>query len=399
MGAPAARFSDFARYWIEAGHEVSVITSFPNFPNGIIPAEYQGKLYQKEKYNGINVYRGYIYASPKLNFLSKVLGYISFVMSSILIIFFARLDYDVVISTSPPPMVGLPGILASKLRRKPLVFDVRDIWPEGIVQSGRLKNRLLIKLLESIERFIYRSSKLITVVTEGKKARLTERGIPAEKIAVISNGVDIDLFDQMTQDDLPDDLDHLGKKFTCLTYAGVFNPSQGLDIILDCAAILKEKAPEYSSKLAFILIGDGSLRKHLEKRKEDEKLENVHFMGIRPRPVVFSMLKKSFANIVTLRKRGDLHTVPSKIYEALASGRPTLLSAAGEPVNIINKALGGLTSGSGDAEILTQNIITYLLNPELADIHGKNGRKYCQKFYDRRNIADTFLKKLTDTIP
>lgn len=394
MGAPAGRFYDFAKYWIAAGHEVSVVTSFPNFPTGVIPKQYRGKFYQKEVIEGIRVYRGYIYASPKLNFLSKTFGYISFVISSSVIILFAKLKYDIVISTSPPPMVGLPGIIASCLRRKPFVFDVRDIWPEGVVQSGRIKNRLLIRFLECIEMIIYRCSNLITVVTEGKRERLMERDVPLEKIEVISNGVDITLFDKEAAGDLPGELERIRQNSLCLTYAGVFNPSQGLDIILDCAAVLKEKAPTLYQKVAFVLIGDGSLRKHLEQRKVTEGLDRIHFMGIRSRAVVFSMLKRSYANLVTLRKRKDLHTVPSKIYEALASRRPIILSAEGEPASIVERANAGFVSGPGEVVTLSDNIAQCLADEHKANSYGTNAREYCEKHYNRCDTAAKFIAVL-----
>lgn len=398
MGAPAARFFDFARHWIAAGHEVSVITVFPNFPNGVIPPQYRGKLYQRETMAAINVRRGYIYASRRLNFVTKALGYISSLVSSVLIITLAGLKYDVVISTSPPPTVGLPGLLASRWRGVPLVFDVRDIWPEALVQSGRLKNRLLIRFLEWVEMTVYWRAALISVVTQGKRARLVQRGVPGEKVVVIPNGVDLDLFDTASSQPLPGDLDALAARSSCLTYAGVFNPSQGIDVVIDAAARLREKCSELYKRTSFVLIGDGTLRRHLEARKAKLRLDRVHFVGIRPREQVFAMLRRSFAILVTLRRRGDVHTVPSKIYEALASGRPILLSAAGEPADIVRRSGAGTICEPGDAEGLTKAIQNYMLNPALAVAHGQAAREHCAKLFGRCQIAARFLKHLAHAV-
>jgi len=399
MGAPAARFFDFAKYWIKTGHNVEVITAFPNFPDGVIPGKYRKKLFMVENLHGIRVYRGYIWADSRLRFVDKVLGYIIFAISATFIVLFADLKYDLVISTSPPPSVGIPGILASVIRRTPFIFDVRDIWPEGPTQSGRIRNHFLVRLCEWMEMAIYRRAKIITVVTNGKRVRLAERGVPEEKIQVITNGVDTSLFDQESDQSLPEDLERLFHEYPfCLTYAGVLNPPQGLDIILDCAVRLRDRRPDIYNRMAFVLIGDGSRRKHLEKRAQKEKLDCVHFMGIRPRPVVFAVLRKSFANIVTLRRRGDSHTVPSKIYEALASGRPVLVSAAGEPVDIVLRANGGSASPPEDPDALCTNVIHYIENPGLAEQHGKSARAYCELHFDRYNSAVKFERILTGLI-
>lgn len=398
MGAPAARFYDFARHWIGAGHNVSIITAFPNFPNGVIPKEYRGKFYQRETVDDIKVYRGFIYANKNLGFFSKTLGYISFIVSSIIITLFAKIKYDIVISTSPPPTVGIPGIFASKLKRVPLIFDVRDIWPEGIVDSGRIKNKLLVHFLEWIEKKIYSMSSLVTVVTVGKKTRIESKGVAENRIAVISNGVDMRLFDRDAQMVLPAELQKISDNFVCITYAGVFNPSQGLNVILDCAKKLRELRPDLFAKVAFVFIGDGSKKTELLGLKEDYGLDNVYFMGIRPKNVVFSILKKSYVNVVPLRKRKDLHTVPSKIYESMASGRPILLSAEGEPGEIVRKANCGLISPPGDVDELTENLIKYLSDADLTTRHGSNGRRYCEDVYDRGKIASLFEAEIIKVV-
>ena len=324
MGAPAARFFDFASAWVKSGHEVSVITAFPNYPNGIIPKKYRGKIFCKELINGITIYRGFIFASPRLNALTKGIGYISFIISSVSILLFAKIRYDIVISTSPPPLMGLPGIVAARINKAPLIFDVRDIWPEAIILSGRIKNPILIKVLEGIEMMLYHHSALITVVTKGKKDRLIEKGILNKKIAVIPNGVDVSLFDNQADQPLPNELQELVDRYTCFSYAGVLNPAQGLDVLIEAAEILRRNNKVLYNRLALIVLGDGSQRKRLEDKKKSLNLDNVHFMGIYPREVVFSLLKKSAANLIILAPRNDSHTVPSKIYESMVSGRPVI---------------------------------------------------------------------------
>lgn len=391
MGAPAARFADFSRYWLAAGHDVTVFTAFPNFPTGIIPQQYRRKIHMKEVISGVTVHRSYVWASPHLSFIDKTLGFVTFGISASLAACFRAKQFDLVIGTSPPPSTSIPAIMAARRAGKPFVLDVRDLWPEGIVQNGRVRNRLLIRGLEVLESWMYRSAKLITVVTEGKRERLLERGIPAEKIYVISNGVDISLFDEEANRPLPEKVEKLlSTNAFVFTYAGVFNPAQGLDVILDAAARLKSMHPDLYARSIFLMIGGGSRNNHLQKRVENEGLDRVHFVGIQPRSTVFGAISRSFANLVTLTKRPETHTVPSKIYEALASGRPTLISSAGEPVEIIEKAHGGLASPPEDSETLVANMIRYMEQPEMATEDGRRGRLYCKQKYDRKTIADRF---------
>ena len=391
MGAPAARFFDFARHWIDAGHQVSVVTPFPSWPTGIIPHEYRKRLYQRERIGNIDVYRGYVYASPRVNFLTKILGYISFMISAALIVLCARIQCDVVISTSPPLLPGLPGILASCLKRVPLVFDVRDIWPESAAQIGLVKSRTLIRFLERIEMYIYRRSDLISVVTHGKINRLSDRGVPEEKIVLIRNGVDLHLFDRESSKPLPADLAEIAKRHACLTYAGILGVGQGLDTLIDSALNLREETPEVYEQVAFVLIGDGPVGDHLRTRKEELHLDHVFFVGVRPREEVFAVLRRSYATIVSLCPRPDTHTVPSKLYEAMAPERPVILCAEGESAEIVQQSKGGTVCEPGNACALSQAIRDYLQNAALADTHGQAARKYCEDRFDRHDISKRFL--------
>lgn len=391
MGAPAARFYDFGRQWVAKGHRVSVITAFPNFPDGVIPKPYRGEVYNHEVMDGIDVYRTYIFASPKLTAVSKGLGYLTFLLSASLFILLCRLKYDVVIATSPPPVMGLPGLLAALKRRVPLVFDVRDIWPEALVLSGELRNPLLISLLERIEMMLYRLAGLVSVVTEGKRERLIERGVPAGKLAVLWNGVDLESFDRQSRTRLPPEFDGLDATAKWLVYAGVFNQAQGLDVILRAADQLRRQRPELYASAQFVLIGHGAQREALCRLRDDLGLDRVAFLPIQPRASVYAALRRSFAILVTLRPRKDQHTIPSKIFESFASERPIVLSAAGEVASVLEASGGGRVCQPGDAEDLCATLAGLLEDPQAADEIGHCGRDYVAEHFDRRRIAAEFL--------
>ncbi|MFP8875299.1 MAG: glycosyltransferase family 4 protein, partial [Myxococcota bacterium] len=273
MGAPAARFHDFGRLLVERGHRVRIITGFPNSPSGIVADGYRRRLAQREWIDGIEVLRGWLYASPRLTRLTKSLGFGTFALSASMRAVLGRPKADVVIATSPPPTVGIPGMLAARLLGAPLVFDVRDIWPEAIAASGRLQSGLVIRFLESIERAIYRNAEAVTVVTEGKRARLIEKGVPEDKVTVIPNGVDLSRFEELTVD--RDQLlagYGLEPSAFIVVYAGIFNPAQGLDVLLDAAKSLRRTRASTARPVQFALVGGGSQRERLSQRITEEEL-------------------------------------------------------------------------------------------------------------------------------
>ena len=389
MGAPAARFQDFGRLLVERGHRVQIITGFPNSPSGIIPEVYRGRLRQRETIDGVEVSRGWIYASPRLSSWTKSAGFVSFALSASLWSAFGRFSSDVVISTSPPPSVGIPGMIAARRLGVPMVFDVRDIWPEAIAESGRLRSPRLIRILETIEKNIYERAAAITVVTDGKRERLIEKGVPAEKIRVVPNGVDLSRFEDIPQDRTAV-LRELGLDpgGFVVVYAGIFNPPQGLDVLLEAAKILQADEHAAATPIQFALVGDGSERARLAQRVQNEGLSHVvQLVPEQPRERIPAILSAASAIAVTLRKRRDTHTVPSKIYESMASGRPVLVSADGAPAQILLESRSGLASPAEDAPGLVQAILTLTRDPAEAVAMGQRGRQHAIR-YDRRVLVE-----------
>jgi colanic acid biosynthesis glycosyl transferase WcaI len=393
MGAPAARFHDFGRLLVERGHRVTVLTGFPNSPSGRIPEAYRGRLRQREQIDGIEILRGWLHASPRLSRVDKSLGFASYALSASAWALLGGLRADVVVATSPPPTVGIPGLLAARRLAAPLVFDVRDIWPEAITASGRLHSRPLIRALERIERSLYSHAAAVTVVTEGKRQRLLEKGVPARKLAVIPNGVDLSRF----EGDVPPATELLREhgvdpaRFVIL-YAGIMNPPQGLDVLLDAAALLRGSG--VGRRVQFALVGDGSERRRLLARCESEGLEDVvRFLPVQPRERIPALLTSASAIAVTLRPRRDAHTVPSKLYESMASGRPVLVSADGAPSEILKDSAAGLATPASDAEALAGSIRTLLDDPARARTLGEHGRRFAAG-HDRRRLVERFEEVL-----
>lgn len=397
MGAPAGRFYDFARNWIEAGHRVTVVTGFPNFPGGVIHEGYRGKFYQVEHIDGIEVRRCFLWTSGRF-LLGRALAYASFVLSSSLCVLFGRLDYDCVVATSPPPTAGLPGLVAAWRRGVPLVFDIRDIWPESVVQSGRLKNPLVIRAFEWTARFLYRQAAVVTTVTQGWKRRLEEIGVPAPKVRVLPNGVDMARFEAEAELPIGAISPELDEKARWFTYAGILNTPQGLDVILEAAARMRRESPANYQRSQFLLVGEGPREADLVGLRDRLGLERVLFIPRQSRAVIYALLRRSYAILVTLRPRKDTSTVPSKIYESMASGRPLIYSAAGEGADAVRAAAAGVVCPPGDAEALCAAMCAYLDAPQLAAEHGRAGQRFVARDYDRRQIAADFLAAMNSAV-
>jgi hypothetical protein len=228
--------------------------------------------------------------------------------------------------------------------------------------------------------------------------RLQELGVPAEKLAMLPNGVDVAAFDEDASGDLPPDFDALDPDAHWFSYAGIFNTPQGLEVILDAARRMKDRRPDLYEKSQFVFVGEGPTREELYAQRERLGLERVVFIPRQPRTAIFALLRRSFAVLVTLRPRKDTSTVPSKIYESLASGRPVLFSAGGEGAETIRRAEGGSVCTPGDPDSLCEAMCRYLDEPALADRDGASGRRMVESHFDRRRIAGEFERLLEELV-
>ncbi len=389
MGAPAARFGDFGSHLVRAGHDVTVLTTFPNFPQGRIYADHQQRPFARETVGGIDVIRTPILALGGHTPVRKAMLYATFAASSLVQGALRDLKPDIVVGTTPPPTVGYTSMLLAGRFGVPHVLDVRDIWPEAVINAGRVKAGPAVMALHRLNSVVLGRSAAVTTVSDGKKTRLIELGAPAGQTHVIPNGVDLALFDQRRKANgdeaakvLADAGVPAGAKI--VLYAGVFNPPQGLDLVLDAAAARKNAGKD---DVHFALIGDGSLREHLKERVAREGLDNVHIGGPVGRELVPALYGRAWAALVILRPRKDTHTVPSKIYECMASQRPVILSAAGEVTRIAANANSGPVSGAGDLDELLSSIESLLADADKTADYGRSGRAYVEQHNDRARLA------------
>ena len=335
VNAPASRTYEHAVRWVAAGAKVTVITGAPNFPQGKVYAGYRNRLFGKENINGIQVIRVWTFVTANEGFIKRSIDYLSFAVSAFIAGLFCRAD--VIVATSPQFFTTFAGAALGFLKRKPWIFELRDLWPESLVAVGATHNSALISLLERIELNLYRHSSRVVAVTPSFKANLVARGIPAEKIEVVTNGADLTLWQPCPIDeDIRTELGLTGKFI--VGYIGTHGMAHALDFIVRAAASVQ------NTRLHFLFIGDGAEKASIVELTRSLELKNVSFVPSIPKQDVPRYLASTDVALVPLRRSNTFKTViPSKIFEAAAMNKPILLGVEGQAEEIIREFNAGIS--------------------------------------------------------
>lgn len=333
------------------GHDVEVITGFPNYPSGELSSNYRLRPWMREEIDGIKVLRTWLYPDHSRSAIKRVANYLSFALSAMLAGPFLGQRPDVLFVYHPPLTVGLPGWLLSRFWRVPFVYQIQDMWPETLQATGMLNNKRILRAIARFARFIYRRADAICVISPGFKANLVEKGVPAHKIHVISNWVDQNTFFPATGDhDLAEKLE-LGDKFNVM-FAGNIGEAQGLDTVLEAAERLRSL-----EEVQFVLVGDGIALPSLQGEAERRGLVNVRFLGRYP-PTVMSRLY-ALADVLLVHLKNDplfRITIPHKVFSYMASGKPILAAVDGDAADVVTEAGAGLACAPEDAAAMAQMI-------------------------------------------
>jgi glycosyltransferase involved in cell wall biosynthesis len=392
--APAARLSELSRAWVEAGHEVTVVTGLPNHPTGIIPPEYRGVIFRRERLDGVEVWRNWLYATPNEGFVKKTLSHLSFMLSTLVLSVPRLRGHDVLIVSSPSFFVAITVCLAHWLWRIPYIFEVRDLWPGVFVELGVLRNRLLIRCLEAVEMFLYRRAAKVVVVTESFRDILIHRGLRPDHVVVITNGVDTSLFGPSSAAGQEIRRAHgLDDAFVVL-YIGAHGISHALTCLLDVAQRFRD-----DPGVRFLFVGAGAEKNKLVERAREMQLPNVRFLPSQPRPTVPGWYNAADVVLVPLRNISMFETfIPSKMFEILACARPIVASVRGESRRILERSDGALIVDPEDVEGIAAAITRLRQTPALGQALGQAGRAFVGREYDRRVLADRYLSTLREAL-
>lgn len=386
VNAPATRTYEHAKEWIkDKDIEVSILTCNPNFPHGKIYSGYKNKFYQKEYIDGIEVIRVWSYMTSNSGFAKRVLDYMSFSFMAFIIGLFKK--YDLIIATSPQFFTTWAGFALSKIKRKPWIFELRDLWPESIKTVGAMKQGKAIDFLEKIELALYKDCNMVIPVTDAFKNNLISRGINKEKINVVTNGSNIDLFKSRPKNQVILNSLNLENKFI-IGYIGTHGLAHSLDFIVSSISEIKDL------DIHFLFIGDGAMKSKLIEIVNDKKITNITFLDPIKKELVPEYLSICDVSLAPLKKDDNFKTViPSKIFEASAMQIPTLLGVEGEAKGIIEKYNAGICFKPEDKDDLIQKILV-LKNDTILYDNIKLGCKKLAFNYDRKKLAHSMLNLL-----
>ena len=392
-GAPQARLSALAADWAANGDQVTVLTGMPNHPTGVIPAQYRGAIRRRERRDGYRVLRTWLYATPNEGVARKTLGHLSFMVSSVLLGGWASGAADVVVVSSPTFFSIGAGWLMARLKRARLVVEVRDLWPAIFTELGVLTSRPLIRLLERLELAAYAAADTVIVVSDGFRANLLARGVPAAKVHTIRNGVRPGDFDPGAPAD-PGLRARLGAGpgDTLVLYAGTHGISQSLTTVAEAAAQLAARPASQPVRFAFV--GEGADKQRLADRVAERGLDNVTLLPGVPAGLVPALLAAANICLVPLRDVPLFSAfIPSKMFECLAAGKPVVGALAGEAAQILREA-GACVVPPGDSAALAAAILALAADPARRQEMGRQGRCYVEKHFDRAVLAGLYRKLL-----
>jgi len=369
--------------------EVTIITCAPNFPHGKVYEGYRNKLYQKENVDGIEVIRVWSYMSSNSGFVKRILDYVSFSFMAFWVGLFQKTD--IIIATSPQFFTTWSACALSFFKRKPWIFELRDIWPESIRTVGAMKHDKIIDILEKIELFLYKNSNKVIAVTDAFKTNLIGRGIPAEKIEVVTNGSNMELFAPRPKDsDLLGSLGLSGKFI--VGYIGTHGLAHSLDFIVKAISKVTDK------DIHFLFIGDGAMKGKIKTIAAELQLNNITFLDPVSKEEVPRYLSCVDISLAPLKKEDNFKAViPSKIFEASAMQKPTLLGVQGQAQEILEKYAAGLCFEPESEEDFIEKLTQLKEDTQFYE-QCQSGCTNLANAYDRKKLADKMLNIISQVI-
>jgi glycosyltransferase involved in cell wall biosynthesis len=388
-----SRFNEMTKVWSDLNCQVTVIAGSMHYNLKKKREEYRNKIFVKKYQGNILVYRCYVSEYYNNNFIGRFWGYISFVLSSTFVgLFKVKNDFDVILVTSPPLFVGITARLLSFFKKIPFVFEIRDLWPESAIDTGVLKNTLLIKFSYQLEKYLYRKAVLINVLTPAfKKILIEKKNIDPHKIIYIPNAADFTLSDTIVQnfDSTAFRKKHNTDKKFVVTYVGAHGVANHLIQVIDVADQLRH------TNIIFQLIGEGMQKAILKEEVEKRKLENVIFIDAVPKYKVFEYIIASDIGMSVLKKNETFKTVFSnKTFDYMACKKPILMLIDGVSRELIEEAQCGIYAEPENINEIVEKIKVYNDDPKLLELHGNNGYSYAKEKFDRVKLAKNYLDNL-----
>ncbi|MAJ59747.1 MAG: hypothetical protein CBC48_07060 [bacterium TMED88] len=392
VNAPASRTHEHCRQWVADGHEVTVITGVPNHPSGQIFPGFQNRWIQEENVDGIRVLRTWMLLTANSGFLKRILNYVLFGLTAAWASRRVK-NPDVVIATSPQFFCGLSGALVARIKKRPFILEIRDLWPKSIVELDQLGEGPALRLLEFLERWMYHSADGIVVNTQAFIDHIAATGVRKERIELIYNGIDANRFQPRPPDEgLKQEFDLEGR--TTVAYIGTLGLAHGLAAVIEAADALRS-----DKEFLFLLIGGGAESERLQKLITERQLSNIRLIGLQPRERMPAWIATVDILLVCLRDLPVFETViPSKIFEFLAQERPVIVTARGEIARMARESDVALVTEPESPEALTRAIQQIQDQPDEAQRRATLGRQWVQENFVRAELARKMLRFVQATL-
>lgn len=394
VNAPASRTYEHCREWLKEGHKVTVLTCVPNFPSGKVFDGYHNSWRPvRQSIDGIHIVRVWSYITANEGLIRRTLDYLSYMISAIIFASTVR-GVDIVVGTSPQFFTAWAAYITAWYKRVPFIFELRDMWPESIRAVGAIRNRYIIKVLEFMELFLYRRAEGIVSVTRSFKQNLIQRGIAANKISVVTNGVDLTRFAPQKKNEALINEIGLQGQFV-VGYIGTHGLAHALETLLEAGRLLSDMKEK---EVSIVFLGDGARKVFLQHRASELELDNVKFLPSVRKDDVTKYWSILDAAIIHLKKEPVFKTViPSKLFECMGMGIPVLHGVQGESAEMVEEHKVGLVFEPENAKDLRKVILKFRDNPILREEFKKNCQMHAKK-YDRKNKAIEMLTVLRDAV-
>lgn len=373
---PAFKGLPFVKELVQHGHEVEVLTGFPNYPDGKLYSGYKIKLFQREVIDGVPVFRVPLYPSHDSNAIKRVANYVSFALSASLLGFLLVRRPDIIYVYHPPATIGLPALFLHFLHHAPFVYDIQDLWPDTLQATGMVNNRAIMWMVQKWCRFIYSQAAKIVVLSPGFRTILISRDVPGEKVEVIYNWCEENKIQSTDYNEILAQELGMAGRFN-VVFAGTMGKAQALGAVLGAARLLCDTLPE----IQFVFVGGGIDVGRLKEETIAQGLTNVRFLSRRPPSEIGDILNLSDVLLVHLKNDPLFRiTIPSKTQAYLAAGHPILMGVQGDAATLVEKAGAGLTCIPEDPKDIARVVEKfYDMNQEELDLMGQKGKAYYEK--------------------
>lgn len=392
-----SRWNEFTRVWTSQGHTVTVLGGMMHYNGSEKRTEYKGRYFVKKQQGAVTVWRCHVSEAYNKSFLGRLWGYFSFLFSSLYAgLFKAKGRFDVVIVTSPPLFVGISGYFISRIRRMPFVFEVRDLWPESAIDTGVLTNRFIIWLAYRVEAFIYRTAKLVNVLTPAFYKVLRDRKhIAEQKLIQISNAADFSLSEQLLHTFNRDAfrLQHDLEGRFVITYVGAHGVANHLEQLIDAGEALRD------TNVLFLLIGQGMEKERLVKLAQSRNVTSIRFLDSVPKAEVFRYILASEMGASVLKRVDTFKTVYSnKTFDYMSCKKPILMAIDGVSRELLEDAGAGSYVEPENTSEYNRVIREYIADPARLLREGESGYRFARENFDREVLAQKYLAHIASVV-